>query len=106
MSPLTDAMIINAAVLFARPRHLAAEDARWPHGQPRDDNRLACGHRPWMLVQLDVIVRAAVILRRGYPAVQVARRRTSQMVAAISSTDSASSQPPSIHWKGQNRLLG
>jgi hypothetical protein len=28
------------------------------------------------------------------------------MVAAMSSTDSASSQPPSIHWKGQNRLPG
>ena len=37
---------------------------------------------------------------------QAARRRTSQMVAAMSSTDSASSQPPSIHWKGQNRLPG
>jgi hypothetical protein len=37
---------------------------------------------------------------------QAARRRTSQMVAAMSSTDSASSQPPSIHWKGQNRLAG
>jgi hypothetical protein len=28
------------------------------------------------------------------------------MVAAISSTDSASSQPLSIHWNGQNRLPG
>ena len=37
---------------------------------------------------------------------QAARRRTSQTVAAMSSTDSASSQPPSIHWKGQNRLPG
>jgi catechol 2,3-dioxygenase-like lactoylglutathione lyase family enzyme len=37
---------------------------------------------------------------------QVARRRTSQTVAAMSSTDSASSQPPSIHWKFQNRLAG
>jgi hypothetical protein len=27
-------------------------------------------------------------------------------VAAMSSTDSASSQPPTIHWKGQNRLPG
>ena len=34
--------------------------------------------------------------------VQVGRRRTSQRVAAMSSTDRASSQPPSIHWKGQN----
>jgi len=37
---------------------------------------------------------------------QAARRPTSQTVAAMSSTDSASSQPPSIHWKGQNRLAG
>jgi hypothetical protein len=37
---------------------------------------------------------------------QAARRRTSQMVAAIKSRDSASSQPPSIHWNGQNRLPG
>ena len=37
---------------------------------------------------------------------QAARRRTSQTVAAMSRTDSASSQPPSIHWKGQNRLPG
>jgi hypothetical protein len=28
------------------------------------------------------------------------------MVAAMSSADSASSQPPSIHWNGQNRLVG
>jgi hypothetical protein len=28
------------------------------------------------------------------------------MVAAMSSADSASSEPPSIHWKGQNRLAG
>jgi hypothetical protein len=28
------------------------------------------------------------------------------MVAAMSSTDSASSQQPSIHWNGQNRLAG
>jgi hypothetical protein len=35
-----------------------------------------------------------------------ARRRTSQMAAAMSSADSANSQPPSIHWNGQNRLPG
>jgi hypothetical protein len=35
-----------------------------------------------------------------------ARRWTSQTVAAISSADSARSQPPSIHWNGQNRLAG
>ena len=39
-------------------------------------------------------------------ALQAARRRTSQTVAAMSSADSASSQPPSIHWNGQNRLAG
>jgi hypothetical protein len=40
------------------------------------------------------------------PGIQAARRRTSQTAAPISSTDSASSQPPSIHWNGQNRLTG
>jgi hypothetical protein len=39
-------------------------------------------------------------------AAQAARRRTSQTVAAMSRSDSASSQPPSIHWNGQNRLAG
>jgi hypothetical protein len=47
-----------------------------------------------------------VIGRRGWQAVQVARRLTSQTVAAMSSADSASSQPPSIYWNGQNRLPG
>jgi hypothetical protein len=37
---------------------------------------------------------------------QAARRWTSQSVAAMSSADSASSQPASIHWKGQNRPAG
>jgi hypothetical protein len=37
---------------------------------------------------------------------QVARRWTSQTVTAMSRTDRASSQPPSIHWKGQNRVGG
>ena len=45
---------------------------------------------------------ATVFAARGY----AARRRTSQMVAAMRISDSASSQPPSIHWKGQNRLAG
>jgi hypothetical protein len=43
---------------------------------------------------------------RTLRAVQAARRPTSQTVAAIRMTDSATSQPPSIHWKGQNRLSG
>jgi hypothetical protein len=37
---------------------------------------------------------------------QAARRRTIQMVRAIRIRESASSQPPSIHWNGQNRLAG
>ena len=49
---------------------------------------------------------AAGGLSRGCRAAQAARRRTSQTVAAMSRTDSASSQPPSIHWNGQNRLPG
>jgi hypothetical protein len=59
-----------------------------------------------MVVQPEPIAPVAVIRCRGGQVVQVAGRRTSQMVAAMSSTDSASSQPPSIHWKGQNRLPG
>jgi hypothetical protein len=39
-------------------------------------------------------------------AFQAARRRTSQTVTAMSSTDRARSQPSSIHWNGQNRLAG
>jgi hypothetical protein len=47
-------------------------------------------------------------LRARAPAAadQAARRRTSQTVAAMSSTDSATSQPTSIHWNGQNRVAG
>jgi hypothetical protein len=37
---------------------------------------------------------------------QAARRWTSQTVVAMSNADDASSQPPSISWKGQNRLAG
>jgi hypothetical protein len=37
---------------------------------------------------------------------QAARRRTTQTVAAMRTTESASSQPPSIHWNDQNRLPG
>ncbi len=40
------------------------------------------------------------------PFFQAARRRTSRTVTAMSSADSTSSQPPSIHWNGQNRLAG
>jgi hypothetical protein len=58
------------------------------------------------LVAAVVRTMAAGRLSRGCQAAQAARRRTSQTVAAMSSTDSASSQPPSIHWNGQNRLTG
>jgi len=37
---------------------------------------------------------------------QIARRRTTRTDTAMSSTDSASSQQPSIHWNGQNLLAG
>jgi hypothetical protein len=37
---------------------------------------------------------------------QAARRWTSQMVAAMSRADSATSLPSSIHWNGQNLLAG
>jgi hypothetical protein len=47
-----------------------------------------------------------VLNTREYGPRQAARRRTSQTVAAMSSSDSPSSQPPSIHWNGQNLLPG
>ena len=37
---------------------------------------------------------------------QLARRRTSKTVAPSTRSDNTSSQPPSIHWKVQNRLSG
>jgi hypothetical protein len=37
---------------------------------------------------------------------QAAWRWTSQTVVAMSSSERASSHPPSIHWNGQNRLAG
>jgi hypothetical protein len=40
------------------------------------------------------------------PGIQAARRRTSQTVAAIRISERASSQPPSMSWKCQNRLSG
>jgi hypothetical protein len=43
---------------------------------------------------------------RGAGPTHVARRRTSQTVAAMRTRESASSQPPSIHWNCQNRLAG
>ena len=55
--------------------------------------------------RVDQLELRLAALERRQPA-QAARRRTSQTVAAMSSTDSASSQPPSIHWNGQNRLPG
>ena len=63
-------------------------------------------HRRGRLVAAVVRRMAASGLSRGCQAAQAARRRTSQTVTAMSSTDSASSQPPSIHWNGQNRLPG
>ena len=49
---------------------------------------------------------AAGGLSRGCQAAQAARRRTSQTVAAIRISERASSQPPSMSWKCQNRLSG
>jgi PAS domain S-box-containing protein len=43
---------------------------------------------------------------QSLPGGQAGRRRTRQTVTAMSSADSASSQPPSMHWNGQNRLAG
>ncbi len=63
-------------------------------------------HRRGGLVAAVVRTIAADWLSRGCRVLQAARRRTSQTVAAIRSRESASSQPPSIHWNGQNRLAG
>ncbi|MFZ0192797.1 MAG: aminoglycoside phosphotransferase family protein [Streptosporangiaceae bacterium] len=64
--------------------------------------------REVMLERRDAFLGAALsgLAAAGLPAAQAARRRTSQTVAAMSSTDKASSQPPSIHWNGQKRLPG
>jgi hypothetical protein len=58
------------------------------------------------LVAAVVRTMAAGRLSCGCQAAQAARRRTSQTVTAMSSTDSASSHPLSIHWNAQNRLAG
>jgi hypothetical protein len=58
------------------------------------------------LIAAVVRIIAADGLSRGCRVLQAARRPTTQTVTAMSSTDSASSQPPSIHWNGQNRLAG
>jgi hypothetical protein len=42
----------------------------------------------------------------GFSSLQVARRRTSHRVTAMSSTDNPNSQPASIHWNAQNRVAG
>ncbi len=42
----------------------------------------------------------------GFTSLQVARRRTSHRVTAMSSTDNPNSQPASIHWNAQNRVAG
>jgi hypothetical protein len=90
-----------------------ARTSRWAGASPgptcttgRSANRSASAAGP-------VIRRSA---RKGTPGAtpgqvcshwfHAARRWTTQTVAAISSADSARSQPPSIHWNGQNRLAG
>jgi len=70
-------------------------------GDPHQPTPRSCPGGAGMVTVMSSPPRAAVS-RPG----QAARRRTSQTVAAMSSTDSASSQPPSIHWNGQNRLPG
>jgi hypothetical protein len=54
----------------------------------------------------DSSARARALAGSFAMSAQDARRLTSQTVAAMSSTDSTSSQPPSIHWNGQNRVAG
>jgi hypothetical protein len=56
----------------------------------------ALSYMPWQLQ-----IRAGAV-----GVAQVAWRRANQTVTPRSTTESASSQPPSIHWKAQNRLAG
>jgi hypothetical protein len=64
-----------------------------------------CGRSAWTASRTSISATAGM-LPRGGAVGQAARRRTSHTVAAISSADSTSSQPPSIHWNGQNLLAG
>jgi len=53
-----------------------------------------------------VAVATAPFLARHFRVLQAARRRISQMAAAMSSTESTSSQLPSMNWKCQYRVPG
>ena len=87
-----DAQPERALVLGARLLQDRSDDPEEPLRVYADP----AGH-PFCILSADQV---PVVARRA----QVARRRTSQTVAAMSSADSASSQPPSLHWNGQNRL--
>jgi hypothetical protein len=69
---------------------------RSKHGRPRTGSWATFGRRGLRAYR-------AVC---GLTSLQVARRRTSQRVTAMSITDNPSSQPASIHWNVQNRVAG
>jgi CubicO group peptidase (beta-lactamase class C family) len=58
---------------------------------------------PVLAVNVELIRSTVFTPQRRH---QAARLWTSQTAATMRSTDSASSQSPSIHWNGQNRLAG
>jgi hypothetical protein len=79
-----------------------AHCACWAKGTPMQEGKRAETTRErWQQVR-DLREKGAA----GSGSRQAARWRTSQTVPAISSSESASSQPPSISWNGQNRTAG
>jgi hypothetical protein len=66
--------------------------------------RLPCTHLN--ITKPDMLARSGLAYPAGLGFRQATRWRTSQTVAAISSSESTSSQPPSMNWNGQNRAAG
>ena len=90
----------------AQPRRERPCRRKVPLNQQRERASITGAGPPDQLTVADVHTSKCQPGIPRLPASQVARRRTSQTLTAMSSTDRASSQPPSIHWKGQNRLPG
>ena len=60
----------------------------------------------WDNLPESVFARALAAAGERGPVIRSGLTLVAAMVAAIRSRESASSQPPSIHWNGQNRLAG
>jgi hypothetical protein len=92
---------------WAAAERLAVQDTNWVAVVGND------GCAPEHVVIEPVAHAEAAGIPRGVVAdavhrrpAQAARRRTSQMVTAMSSTESISSQPASMNWKCQYRVSG